>query len=110
MKKTSKSEFARTIHNRKARHEYEVLETLEAGIALKGAEVKSIRQGRASLDDSFALLRNNEVTLENMQITPYEHATIEPQDPKRSRKLLLHKAEILKLKPRFRKRAYRLCR
>ncbi len=108
MKKTSKSEFARTIHNRKARHEYEVLETLEAGIALKGAEVKSIRQGRASLDDSFALLRNNEITLENMQITPYEHATIEPQDPKRSRKLLLHKAEILKLKPKVQEKGLSL--
>ncbi|RFM24887.1 MAG: SsrA-binding protein SmpB [Candidatus Thermochlorobacter aerophilum] len=98
MKKVAKSEFVKTIYNRKARYEYEILETLEAGIALKGAEVKSIRQGKASLDDSFALLRNNEVTLENMQITPYEHATTEPQDPRRSRKLLLHKDEILKLK------------
>jgi SsrA-binding protein len=66
MKKVAKSEFVKTIYNRKARYEYEILETLEAGIALKGAEVKSIRQGKASLDDSFALLRNNEVTLENM--------------------------------------------
>lgn len=97
-KKTSKPTFVRTIHNRKARFEYEVLETHEAGIALKGTEVKSIRQGKASLDDSFALVRNNELTLENMQITPYELGTTENHDPKRSRKLLMHKEEILKLK------------
>lgn len=75
-----------------------MLETHEAGIALKGTEVKSIRQGKASLDDSFALVRNNELTLENMQITPYELGTTENHDPKRSRKLLMHKEEILKLK------------
>ncbi|MCS7013226.1 MAG: SsrA-binding protein SmpB [Chloroherpetonaceae bacterium] len=97
-KKTSKPAFVRTIHNRKARFEYDVLETFEAGIALKGTEVKSIRQGKASLDDSFALVRNDELTLENMQITPYELGTTENHDPKRSRKLLMHKEEILRLK------------
>ncbi|MBC8044631.1 MAG: SsrA-binding protein SmpB [Rhizobacter sp.] len=90
--------FTKTLLNRRARYEYEILETHEAGIALKGTEVKSIRLGKASLDESFAMIRSEEITLENMQITPYEHGTTENHEPKRSRKLLLHKAEIRKLK------------
>jgi SsrA-binding protein len=99
-KSSAKTDYAKTIHNRKARFEYDILETLEAGIALQGTEVKSIRLGKATLDDSFGLVRGDEITLENMQITPYELGTIDNHDAKRSRKLLLHKDEILKLKYR----------
>ncbi len=92
------STYVKTIHNRKARFEYEILETWETGIELKGTEVKSIRQGKASLDESFAVIHRGEVRLENMQITPYELGTSENHDPKRSRKLLLHREEIEKLR------------
>lgn len=83
--------------NRKARHEYFVLETLEAGISLKGAEVKSLRQGRASLQESYATLKNGEVWLFDMHISPYEQAAVDAYEPKRVRKLLLHKKEIRRL-------------
>jgi SsrA-binding protein len=94
----TKSTYVKTIHNRKARFEYEILDTWEAGIELKGTEVKSIRQGKASLDDSFAIIHRGEVYLENMQITPYELGTVDNHDPKRSRKLLMHREEIEKLR------------
>ncbi len=97
-KASTKSTYVKTIHNRKARFEYEILETWETGIELKGTEVKSIRQGKASLDESFAVIHRGEVRLENMQITPYELGTSENHDPKRSRKLLLHREEIEKLR------------
>jgi len=94
----TKSTYVKTIHNRKARFEYEILDTWETGIELKGTEVKSIRQGKASLDDSFAIIHRGEVYLENMQITPYELGTVDNHDPKRSRKLLMHREEIEKLR------------
>lgn len=97
-KGNKKETHTKTIQNRRARYEYEILETHEAGISLLGTEVKSIRNGKASLDESFAMIRNEEITLENMQITPYELGTTQNHEPKRSRKLLLHKAEIRKLK------------
>jgi SsrA-binding protein len=83
--------------NRKARHEYSILETFEAGIALKGAEVKSLRQGRASLQESYAALKNGEVWLLDMHISPYEQAADDSYEPTRKRKLLLHKKEIRRL-------------
>jgi SsrA-binding protein len=83
--------------NRKARHEYSILETFEAGIALKGAEVKSLRQGRASLQESYAALKNGEVWLLDMHISPYEQASDDSYEPTRKRKLLLHKKEIRRL-------------
>lgn len=83
--------------NRKARHEYHLLETYETGIALKGTEVKSLRQGRASLQESYATVKNGEVWLMGMHISPYEHASIDAHEPKRDRKLLLHKKEIRRL-------------
>jgi SsrA-binding protein len=83
--------------NRKAWHEYFVLETFEAGIALKGAEVKSLRQSRASLQESYATLKNGEVWLVDMHISPYEQAAVDAYEPKRVRKLLLHKKEIRRL-------------
>lgn len=98
MTQKEKTTYVKTIQNRKARFEFEILDTLEAGIELKGTEVKSIRQGKASLDESFAVIHRGEVRLENMQITPYELGTIENHEPKRTRKLLLHREEIEKLR------------
>lgn len=86
-----------TISNRKARHEYHVLETFEAGIALTGTEVKSIRKGNANLQDSYAILKSGEVWLVGMHVSPYEQGNIHNHDPKRTRKLLLHKKQIRKL-------------
>ncbi len=83
--------------NRKARHDYFILEGFEAGIELVGTEVKSIRAGKANLKDSYAEVRNGEVFIRNMHISPYEQGNIFNKDPLRDRKLLLHKSEILKL-------------
>lgn len=83
--------------NRKARHDYFIEETYEAGIALSGTEVKSIRQGKANLKDSYAMVENGEVVLYNMHVSPYEKGNIFNRDPLRDRKLLLHKKEISKL-------------
>jgi SsrA-binding protein len=94
----AKPDEERTVAtNRKARHEYFVLETFEAGIALKGAEVKSLRQSRASLQESYATFKNGEVWLFDMHISPYEQATVDAYEPTRVRKLLLHKREIRRL-------------
>jgi SsrA-binding protein len=83
--------------NRKAFHDYHILETFEAGIALLGTEVKGIREGRASLRDSFARVERGEVWLHNVHISPYTHRGYVNHDPKRRRRLLLHKHEIRKL-------------
>jgi SsrA-binding protein len=83
--------------NRKARHDYEILDTYEAGIVLTGTEVKSLRQGNANLSDSYAILKNGEVWLLGMHISPYSHGSYANVDPIRNRKLLLHKKEILKV-------------
>ena len=83
--------------NRRARFNYTILESLEAGIALKGAEVKSLRAGKASLNDSFARVDGSELFLHNMHIAPYEFGNINNPDPLRPRKLLLHKRQIRKL-------------
>ncbi len=83
--------------NRKARHEYFILETYEAGLVLKGTEVKSLRAGKANLKDSFARIENGELWLENMHVSPYEQGNRFNHEPKRPRKLLMHKAEIMRL-------------
>ncbi len=83
--------------NRKARHDYFIEETYEAGIVLTGTEVKSIRLGKVNLKDSYATIRDGEVFLHNMHISPYEKGNIFNRDPLRTRKLLLHKREINKL-------------
>jgi len=83
--------------NRRARHEYFVLSTVEAGIALAGCEVKSVRQGNVSLQDAYAIVEDEEAYLLNMHITPYEKSAHFVPDPKRKRKLLLHKIEIRRL-------------
>lgn len=83
--------------NRKAFHDYHILETYEAGIALLGTEVKSLREGKANLKDSYAIVKNSEVFLLNCHISPYSHGNIFNHDPLRTRKLLLHRKEINKL-------------
>ena len=83
--------------NRKARHDYFIEETYEAGIALVGTEVKSIRQGKINIKDGYAQVENGEVFLYNVHISPYEQGNIFNRDPLRARKLLLHKNEIRKL-------------
>lgn len=89
------------INNRKAKFDYEILETIEAGIALTGTEVKSIRNGSANLKDSYAIIRRNEVYLLGMHISPYKQGNIFNHEEIRTRKLLLHKKEILKLNNRI---------
>jgi SsrA-binding protein len=83
--------------NRRARYEYEILDTVEAGIALVGAEVKSLRSGGASLSDAWATVRRGEVFLLNAHISPYPQAGRENPDPRRERRLLLHRREIARL-------------
>jgi len=94
--------------NRRARFEYEVLEELEAGIALVGPEVKSLRAGKASLTDAYAVVRRGEVVLLNLHISPYDPATRENPEPRRERKLLLHRAEIARLTGKVRERGFTL--
>ena len=84
-------------NNRHAFHEYHILDKYEAGIALKGTEVKSVMSGRIQLKDSYVSVRDGEVWLLNAHISPYSHGNRENHDPLRTRKLLLHKREILKL-------------
>lgn len=94
--------------NRKARHEYFIEDTIEAGIALKGTEVKSVRNGKCNIKDSFAMVENGEVYLYNMHISPYEQGNIYNQDPLRKRKLLLHKREIRRLDGYLKQKGYTL--
>ena len=84
--------------NRRARHDYEILETVEAGLVLKGTEVKSLRAGKASLAESYATVEGDEALVRQLHIPPYEQGNRWNQDPVRARKLLLHRTEIEKLK------------
>jgi SsrA-binding protein len=83
--------------NRKARHDYEILETVEAGMVLLGTEVKSLREGKANLKDSYAKVKKGEVYLYAFHISPYSHASYDNHEPERVRKLLLHRSEIKRL-------------
>ena len=94
--------------NKKAYFNYEIIESLEAGIALLGSEVKSVREGRISLKDSYAEIKNGEVFLLHMNISPYEQANIFNHDPLRERKLLLHRQEIKRLIGKIREKGYTL--
>lgn len=85
------------VKNRKARHEYHILETWEAGLVLQGTEVKALRDGRANLQDAFARVEGGELWLYNVHISPYEPGNRFNHDPLRRRKLLLHRQEIRKL-------------
>ena len=88
---------AEIVSNRRAFHNYQILERIEAGIELQGTEVKSVRAGLANLNNAFARVENNEIFLYDADIQPYERASHTQHDPKRRRKLLLHKSEIAKL-------------
>lgn len=94
--------------NKKAYHNYQIVESLEAGIALLGSEVKSIREGRISLKDSYAEVKNGEVYLVQAHISPYEQANIFNHEPLRERKLLLHRQEIKRLIGKIREKGFTL--
>lgn len=94
--------------NRKALHDYFVVETIEAGIALTGTEIKSVREGRVNLRDGYALIRNGEVWLHNVHIAPYTHGNRENHEPRRERKLLLHRREINRLQSKLNERGWTL--
>ena len=83
--------------NKRASHDYHILETWEAGLVLTGSEVKSLRNGRANIGDAYAILRHGEVYLINLHISPYEQASYFNHEPTRTRKLLLHKKEIKRM-------------
>lgn len=93
-------------NNKKAYHDYFIEEKFEAGMVLKGTEVKSLRMGKANLNDSFALIKNGEAYLHNLHILAYDFGNRENHDPDRMRKLLLHKKEIVKLFSRIREQGY----
>lgn len=94
--------------NKKARHEYFIIETIEAGIELFGTEVKSVRLGKVNLNDAYASVNSGEVFIKGMNISPYEHGNIFNRDPLRERRLLLHKAQIRKLIGQLQQQGYSL--
>ena len=94
--------------NRKARHDYFIEETYECGIELKGTEVKSMRQGKVNLKESFAHVKDGEMLVEGMHISPYDHGSYFNTDPLRPKRLLLHKNEIRKLAQQVQKQGYTL--
>ena len=94
------------ILNRKAKYNYQIFETLEAGIVLTGTEIKSLRLGKANIKDSYARVKNNEVFLINMHISSYDNGNIFNHDETRERKLLLHKKEIFKFRDKIKLESY----
>ncbi|HDL90259.1 MAG TPA: SsrA-binding protein SmpB [Thermodesulforhabdus norvegica] len=94
--------------NRKAHHDFEIIDTIEAGMVLTGTEVKSLREGRANLKDSYAKVKNGEAFLYGMHISPYPHASHYNHDPERARKLLLHKDEIIRLGTKVKEKGFSL--
>ena len=96
------------INNRKAKFNYQIFETYEAGIVLTGTEIKSIRNGKANLKDSYAIIKNGECFLLNMHIAPYEQGNLFNHEETRTRKLLLHKKEILKLSDKIKLEGFTL--
>lgn len=102
------SERKNLAENRKARHDYFIEETYEAGIELFGTEVKSVKLGKANLKDSYAEIKNNEIFVYNMHISPYEKGNIFNRDPLRPKKLLMHKNEIRRLSGYVSQKGYTL--
>ena len=94
--------------NRKARHDYFIHETFETGLALVGTEVKSLRAGKANLKDSYAMIKDGEIFVENVHVSPYDQGNIFNHDPLRARKLLMHKSEIVKLFAKTREKGFTL--
>ena len=95
--KEEKPERETIARNKRARHDYHILDTWEAGIVLTGSEVKSLRNGKANISDAYGIVKDGEVHLLNLHISPYEQASYFNHDPTRTRKLLLHKREIRKM-------------
>ncbi|HLN62994.1 MAG TPA: SsrA-binding protein SmpB [Symbiobacteriaceae bacterium] len=102
----AKPEGKSIAENRKARHDYFIEETYEAGIALQGSEVKSCRLGRVNLRDGYAQIEQGEIFLQNVHISPYEQANRFNHEPLRKRRLLMHKGEILRLFGQVREKGY----
>lgn len=94
--------------NRKAYHDYHIEETLEAGVVLSGTEIKSLREGKANVKDSYVIIKDNEIFLLNCHISPYSHGNIMNHDPIRTRKLLLHRKEINRLRGKTAMRGFTL--
>jgi len=94
--------------NRKARHDYFIHEAFEAGLVLQGTEVKSLREGKANLKDSYGQIQNGEIYIQGLHISPYEQGNIFNHDPLRPRKLLMHKAQIVKLFSQTREKGFTL--
>ncbi len=108
VKKNKKADKEPSIYkniadNRKARHDYEVLEKLEVGIELTGTEVKSLRAGKANLSDGYAVIKRGQVFLQNVHISPFDQGSIYNHQPIRERRLLLHKREILALEQQMKR-------
>src|SRR5690606_11773951 len=93
----SESDIVPVAQNRRARHEYQIIDSWECGIVLKGSEVKAMREKRANITDAFGIVRKGEVFLLNMHVSPYDQASHFAHEPTRTRKLLLHKKEIRRL-------------
>lgn len=104
----AKPDIQVVAENRKARHDYHIVETFEAGLVLTGTEVKSLRLGRAQLRDGYAAIDRGEAFLYNVHISPYDQGNRFNHDPLRRRKLLLHKIEIMRLLGRVREKGYTL--
>ena len=104
----SKESYKLIANNKKAYHEYFLEEKYEAGIALHGTEVKSLRMGKCSIKEAFVRIENDEVIIYQMHISPYEKGNIFNRDPLRPKKLLMHKAEINKLKAKIAEKGYTL--
>ncbi len=96
------------IKNKKAKHNFHILTTYEAGISLKGTEVKSIKAGKVNFLDAHASIRNGEAMLHSLHISPYSHGNRENHDPTRPRKLLLHKREIIKIGQKIKEKGFTL--
>ena len=107
--KTTSAEGVKIVcTNKKARRDYHIEDTIEAGLVLQGHEVKSLRESRANLTDSYARIKEDEVWLSGLHISPYSHTRLELQDPDREIKLLLHRREIRKLGIKILERGYSL--
>jgi len=104
----SKEHVKVVAENRKARHDYFIEDTYEAGMVLTGTEVKALREGRANLKDSYAKVKNGELWVHQIHISPYSHASYDNHDPLRQRKLLLHRQEIKRLVGKINEAGYTL--
>src|SRR6185312_14122600 len=93
----NKDEIESIARNKRARFDYQILDTFEAGIVLKGTEVKSLREGRANISDAYGIIKDGEAYLLNLHISPYERGGYSNHEPERTRKLLLHRKEIRRL-------------